>query len=330
MNNRVRAIGVACVLVVAGAAAVYLVLAAGRDGTASVPVAVRPIQFDGEAAFAMLERICQLGPRPSGSEGMQRQQQLLTEYFQSLGATVQRQEFVVRHPELGTPVTMANLIVIWHPDRTERVLLCAHYDTRPYPDQDPDPRRRRGRFIGANDGASGVALLCQLGRHMPQLSGRYGVDFVLFDGEEFVFDRGRDEYFLGSTHFARQYASDPPAWRYRHGVLLDMIGDRDLNLYLEKNSLRYARSLTLEIWQTAQRLGVREFIPRPRHEVRDDHLPLNQIARIPTCNIIDFDYPRPGSRVSYWHTEADTPDKCSPESLAKVGWVLWNWLESLE
>ena len=112
---------------------------------------------------------------------------------------------------------------------------------------------------------------------------------------------------------------------------IDMIGDRDLNLYYEKNSWRDARNITRQIWRIAQREGVKEFIPRTRHEVRDDHLPLNQIARIPTCDIIDFDYPSPSSKPKnkYWHTQEDTPDKCSAESLAKVGNVLLTWLREV-
>ncbi|MGE0760077.1 MAG: M28 family peptidase [Pirellulaceae bacterium] len=283
--------------------------------------------FDGQQAHRYLEQLCALGSRTSGTDGMARQQQLLTDHFTKLGATVSRQSFQVRHPEQGTPVELANLIVEWHPERTTRILLCAHYDTRPYPDR--DARRPRGLFVGANDGASGVAVLMELGQHMARLDGPIGVDFVLFDGEELVYDDQRDSqyYFLGSTHFATVYARTPPPIRYVCGVLLDMVGDARLELYKEKNSLHHARDVVNEVWSTARRLGVSEFIDRPRHEIRDDHLPLNEIARIPTCDIIDFDYPRP-LRLSYWHTEADRPDKCSPASLAKVGWVISEWLKS--
>jgi hypothetical protein len=298
-----------------------------RNDDAGTQVALAEIPFDGRQALEYLRQICQLGPRPSGTAAMQRQQQLLTDHFTKLGARVSRQEFQIRHPQTGGPVPLANLIVEWHPDRTERILLCAHYDTRPFPDN--DRRRPKGTFIGANDGASGVGLLMEMGKHMPGLSGSLGVDFVLFDGEEFVFDekRDRDYFFIGSTHFARDYSGTPPPHRYRWGVLLDMVGDAHLDLYQEKNSLWHARPLVTQIWDTAAKLGVAEFVRQSRHELRDDHLPLNEIAKIPTCDIIDFDYPRPG-RQSYWHTEADTPDKCSANSLAKVGWVVLEWLRS--
>ncbi len=303
---------------------------ADNNSSAPTELALRDIPFDGRQAFEYLRQVCQLGPRPSGSAGMQRQQQLLTEHFTKLGARVSRQVIEIRHPENGSPVPMVNLVMEWHPDRAERVLLCAHYDTRPFPDRDRD--RPRGVFIGANDGGSGVALLMELGRHMPGLAGQVGVDFVLFDGEEFVFDerRDRDYFFIGSTHFSREYSGNPPGHTYRWGVLLDMVADAHLELFQERNSLLHARPLVTQIWGTASRLGVAEFIRRPGHELRDDHIPLNEIAKIPTCDIIDFDYPRPGTRQSYWHTEADTPDKCSAVSLAKVGWVLLEWLQSVE
>jgi len=277
------------------------------------------IPFDGAQAYSYLKSICDLGPRPSGSHGMEAQQKLLAEHFQQLGGTVHLQEFRARHPMTGEVVPMANMIVEWHPMRRERILLCAHYDTRPYPDK--DPVNPRGTFVGANDGASGTALLMELGRHMASAGGSVSVDFVLFDGEEFVFDESHP-YFLGSEYFARAYVSNPPSYRYRRGVLLDMVGDADLQIYQERNSMgwRDTRGLVREIWDTAQKLGLREFISRKKFAVRDDHLKLHDVAKIPTCDIIDLDYP-------YWHTTGDTPDKCSALSLAKVGWVLEEWLK---
>lgn len=289
------------------------------------------IPFNGERAYEHLKEICAIGPRVAGTPGMEKQRELLTKHFESLGAKVSQQELFVRHPETGERTRLANLIVEFHPDRKERVLFCAHYDTLPFPYEDPDPRKRQAEFLGANDGASGVALLMELGTHMADYRGKYGVDFVLFDAEELIYDRQRDSYFLGSEHFAREYIAHPPEHRYRCGVLLDMVADRELHLYMEKNSvyLRDVRPITNSIWATAQRLGVREFIPRTRHEIRDDHIPLNEIARIPTCDIIDFDYPRPGP-VSYWHTTQDIPENCSALSLAKVGWVVHEWLKDLK
>jgi hypothetical protein len=303
----------------------------GSTSTTKGPLTLADIPFDGERAYEHLVAICKLGPRKSGSQAMLQQQAMLQEHFKSIGGQVERQEFTTTDPNDRTPVTMTNLIVRWHPERQQRILLCAHYDTRPFPDQ--DRQNPRGEFIGANDGASGTALLCELGRHMPQLESKYGVDFVLFDGEELVYSdrRDRDRYFMGSKYFAEQYVRNPPQHRYVGGVLLDMVGDADLQLYYEKNSLKWpdTRPMVRDIWSLADKLGVDEFIARPRHEIRDDHLPLRNTARIPTLDIIDFDYPKPGGD-SYWHTTQDTADKCSALSLAKVGWVLHEWLKVVE
>ena len=283
---------------------------------------LQDIPFNGERAYDYLKQICALGPRRSGSPGMAAQQRLLTEHFGKLGAQVRLQPFRIKHPLDGSLVEMANLIVSWHPESNQRILLCTHYDTLPFPLR--DPKNPRGEFLGANDGGSGVALLMELGNEMRGLQTPYGVDFLFLDGEEFIFSEdGR--YFLGSEYFARRYVEDRPAYRYRWGVLLDMIGDADLQLYQERNSMswRDTRPLVEDIWATARRLGVREFIARKKYEIRDDHLMLHNSGGIPTCDIIDFDYP-------FWHTLDDTPEHCSALSLAKVGWVIREWLKVAE
>jgi hypothetical protein len=321
-------------LAVAIGGALYALATFGRGGGEEQrPVASKQkqanIPFNGERAYGYLKEICAIGPRVSGTEGMLRQQAYLKAHFEALGGRVSLQPLNARHPLDGKTVKLANLIVAWHPDRKERILLCAHYDTRPFPDQDPvDPR---GIFIGANDGASGTALLCELGHLIPEIKTKYGIDFVLFDGEELVYDGNRDPYFLGSEHFAREYAAMPPAHRYKCAVLLDMVGDAQLQIYRETNSMRTAtqRQLVNEIWGIARELGVREFLMGPGHEVRDDHLPLNEIAKIPAIDIIDFDYPT-ARGPNYWHTTQDVPEKCSPLSLAKVGWVIKTWLERVK
>jgi hypothetical protein len=295
---------------------------AGGEAEAAVSkLRLEDVPFNGARAYDNLKQFCAIGRRPSGSAGMEQQQKLLIAHFQQLGGQVEVERFSVPHPLDGSNVPMANVIVRWNPQSTERILLCTHYDTRPYPTR--DPQNPHGTFIGANDGTSGTALLMELGRAMPQLQSKFGVDFVFFDGEEFVFSE-QDRYFLGSEYFARRYRDqEHRPYKYRWGVLLDMVGDADLQLYEEVNSMvwRDTRPLVEQIWTTARRLGVREFIARRKYEVRDDHVPLHDIAGIPTCDMIDFDYPP-------WHTEGDTPDKCSALSLAKVGWVLAEWLKT--
>ncbi|MFN9367848.1 MAG: M28 family peptidase [Planctomycetia bacterium] len=284
--------------------------------------AAEPTDFSGRRAFAHLKTICDLGPRPTGSAAMTKQRALLVAHFRELGAQVTGQAFKIRDPRTGGPVHMENLIVAWHPDRKERILVGAHFDTRPFPDL--DPVNPRGAFVGANDGASGVALLMELAAAMPALPGPVGVDFVLFDAEEYVFQQ-TDPYFLGSTDFDRLYVADREAGRlghrYRCGAIVDMVADRDLQIWQEQNSVAWpdTRPVVDSIWDVARRLGVKQFVPQPKHDVKDDHMPLRHIGRIPTCDIIDFDYPA-------WHTTDDVPANCSAESLEAVGRVVLQWL----
>ena len=153
---------------------------------------------------------------------------------------------------------------------------------------------------------------------------------IFFDGEELVFVAGRDPMFLGSQYFAQQYANRNWDVEYQFGILVDMIGDKDLQIYYEGNSLKLAGRITKSVWAVAKQLEVKEFIAKQKHIIRDDHLALNEIARIPTCDIIDFDYPNEQTGNQFWHTEQDTPDKCSAESLNKVGKVLLEWLRQLQ
>jgi hypothetical protein len=306
---------------------VYTIAIFTVGGQASAERPINPL--NGGRAYDYLKQLCALGPRPSGSPGMAKQQALVKEHFEKLGGKVQFQRFLANNPLGGSKVPMANIIVEWHPERKERVLLCAHYDTRPLPDRDVDPAKRlSGVFLGANDGASGTALLMELAHLMKNIQGPVGVDFLLVDGEELVYKERRDPYFLGATWFATKYVQEPPAHKYRWGVVLDMVGDRDLQIYQEQSSVawRETRPLVNQIWETAARLGVKEFIPRVGYDVQDDHFPLRNKAKIPSCDIIDFVDAAGNSPPLYWHTTADTPQHCAPSSLAKVGWVVYEWL----
>ena len=307
----------------------FLILPQASNAQQRSNLTLEQIPFDGNAAYTWVEKMCAIGPRVMGTAGMKKQQAMLKEHFESLGGKVEMQRGQWRNPQTGRKTPLSNLIVRWHPDRRERILFCAHYDTRPFPDQ--DPVNKRGVFVGANDGASGVAVLCELGRQMPNFNSELGVDFVLFDGEEFIFDPNRDRYFLGSELFARRYAANKNrTHKYRAAVLLDMVGDKYLDLYQERNGLRWrdSRWIVKSIWAKAKQLGVQEFIDRPYNkEILDDHIMLHRFGKIPACDIIDFTYRSRDRRKNYWHTTEDTPDKCSALSLAKVGWVVHEWLK---
>lgn len=332
-STRIRSTTVVVCVVPVALAVVGMMIWAGRTPTgdredeARSRLTLDEIPFDGRRAFRYLEQICALGRRPSGSEGMAAQQDLLEKHFQALGATVHRQSLEYAHPQTGEPVPMTNLTVEWAPERADRVLLACHYDTLPYPLEDPhDPF---GEFIGANDGGSGVALLMALGHEIPNLLTTHqtllGVDFVFLDGEEFLFVRRGGRYFVGSEFFARKYAAGELPYQadYHWAVLLDMIGDADLRIPQEANGLSWpdTRPLVEEIYGIARRLDVKEFVPRRGREIQDDHIMLRNVGKIPTVDLIDFDYPP-------WHTTGDTLERCSALSLAKVGWVVREWLKT--
>jgi glutaminyl-peptide cyclotransferase len=286
-----------------------------------VPAAngAKPVAIDQKRVMKYLQDICAIGPRISGSTGMQKQQELIKAHFEGLGAQVKMQRFTARQVSRPAPVDMANLIVSWQPDKKRRVILCSHYDTRPIADQEPDERKWREPFVSANDGGSGVALLMELGHHMKDMKTECGVDFVFFDGEEFIWNRDRDKYFFGSEHFAADWRKTKGGPSYAAAVLLDMVGGKFLRLPVELNSWRRAEKLCREIWDTAAELKCRSFMPELGHEVLDDHIAL-QKAGIPAIDIIDFDY-------RHWHKLSDVPENCSAESLDQVARVLSLWLQ---
>ncbi len=282
----------------------------------------RPIAFDAKRALGYLHEVCKIGPRISGEPGMAKQQELLKKHFEALGGKVQMQEFKatqVSRPK--QPVDMANMIVSWFPDRKRRVILCSHYDTRPIADQEPDPRKWRDPFISANDGGSGVALLMELAHHMKDLKTEVGVDFVLFDGEEYIQQKS-DEYFFGSKYFAKEYRKTKGDRRYVGAILLDMIGGKNPQFPVEWHSLRFAGALAEEIWKIAAEQKCTAFLNQTGQAVEDDHLALNG-AGIPTIDIIDFGY-------RHWHRLTDLPENCSAEGLTQVATVLTVWLQRVK
>jgi glutaminyl-peptide cyclotransferase len=278
------------------------------------------VAFDAAQAMDYLKTVCKIGPRISNTDGMKQQQELLQKHFEALGAKVSYQRFTARQHSENKDVPMANLIVSWHPEKTRRVMLCSHYDTRPIADQEPNRRRWNDAFISANDGGSGVALLMEMANHMKELDPAVGVDFVFFDGEEYVFDPHGDEYFFGSKEFAKQYRKDKDRPRYLGAVLLDMVGGKNAKFPVEKKSYWKAPDLVRELWRTADELRCTAFHSNEfsQYEIEDDHVALNQ-AGIPAVDIIDFSYP-------HWHRLTDVPENCSGDSLEQVARVLGVWI----
>ncbi|MGH7225233.1 MAG: M28 family peptidase [Gemmataceae bacterium] len=285
---------------------------------------VKPAAFDAKRAMDYLEALCKIGPRISGSDGMKKQQEMLEKHFKDQGGKIRWQRFTAtqksdpRHQK----VPMANLIASWHPDRERRVILCSHYDTRPLADQERDSRDWRKPFLSANDGGSGVALLMELAHHIKDMKINVGVDFVFFDGEEYVFERD-DDYFFGSKHFGREYRKSRGKLYYPAAVLLDMIGGKKPRFPIDPYSWTHASDLVQAIWSIAKELECAAFDGDAiGPDIQDDHVALNQNG-IRAIDIIDFRYP-------HWHKLSDKPENCSGDSMAQVAKVLSVWLQRVK
>jgi len=288
----------------------------------SDPAARKAGPFDGDRALAYLSSVCDLGSRVCGSEGMTKQQELLRKHFEKHGAKVTLQKFEGKQPSQDKAVPMANMIVSWHPKAERRVIICGHYDTRPIADQEPNFRDWTKPFASANDGTTTVGFLMELAHHMKDLKTQVGVDFVLFDAEEFIHDKNRDKYFLGSEHFAAEYKKSKDGPKYVAAILLDLFAGKGATYPVENNSAWQAGELCKDFWGIAAELEVKSFRWEPGPEVLDDHIALNK-AGIPCIDIIDFDY-------KHWHRLSDTPDKCSAVSMANVAKVVMAWLQKVK
>ncbi|OGC90138.1 MAG: hypothetical protein A2142_06475 [candidate division Zixibacteria bacterium RBG_16_48_11] len=265
------------------------------------------VSFDGDRAYQYLLTQCDFGPRHPGSDGHQKMLEFLKSELEKHSDKVKLQNFKAENPASSDSLNLTNVLVSFYPEMERRVLLCAHWDTRPWADRDSDSSKHNLPIIGANDGASGVAVLLHLAeliaRHKPQ----YGVDLVFFDGEDLGQEGRPETYALGSQYFAKASTG----YRPEFAILLDMVGDKDLKIYPEEYSARYAPHTVGLIWSKAKELKLDCLVDSVGPAVYDDHVPLLQ-AGIPCANLIDFVYP-------YWHTTRDTPDKCSARSLENVG-----------
>jgi hypothetical protein len=273
-----------------------------------------PAQFDKGLAWNYLVKQVDFGPRKPSTDAHLSCRDYLEAELKKTCENVRLEPFDHVWSRNGQTIHMWNIIgeQNWAKSTT-RVMLLAHWDSRPTADQDPDPAKRSQPIPGADDGASGVAVLLELARALHVQPANVGVMYVLLDGEDLGPDM--DEMLLG----ARVLAKDLPNPRPDYAILLDMIGNRGVTVPMEPNSYHYAPTLEKSLYAFAEKIGLKDAFPTwMGPEIEDDHLPMNE-AGVPTIDLIDFNYPS-------WHTVADTPDKCSPDSLGKVGDLLQQWL----
>ena len=278
--------------------------------TAKAGDAVR--EFDGSVALSYAQRQVGFGPRVPGTAAHRAMGAWLAAELAARADTVEVQAW--RHKTAkGATLELRNFFARFKPAATDRVLFVAHWDTRPVADRDPNLGRQRLPIDGANDGASGVAVLLGVADALKARAPAMGVDLLFVDGEDYGDFSDSTESLIGAWYFA---AHKPAGYQPLFAVVFDMVGDKDLQIYYESSSQSFAPEVVQRVWRTAERLGYGStFIHGVRHPLTDDHIPLQRVG-IHAIDVIDFDY---GPNNAYWHTGEDTIDKISAQSLAIVG-----------
>jgi len=274
-----------------------------------LPLTSSSAEFDQDAAWGYLIKQVGFGPRNPGSEGHDACLDWLIEALRERADRVEPHTFVIADPYSGAPLQLTNIKASFRPDERIRVAFAAHWDTRPRADRD-DSLVADTPIPGANDGASGVAVLLALADLLQVSAPSLGVDLLFFDGEDYGKEGDPENYLLGS----RRFVSDFPDYRPQALVLLDMVGKPDLRIPMEAWSLSRSRSLVNVVFNRALALGLDALEPVPGPAVLDDHIPFLEQG-IAAVDLIDMDYPA-------WHTLDDTPENCSAESLGQIGRLL--------
>lgn len=297
-----------------------------KEGVEKKSVIVYPI-FNADTAYFFVKRQVDFGPRVPNTNASSRCAEWMVGVLRRYTFEVHIQSFKARAYN-GQVLNGRNIIASFNPDQKNRIMLAAHWDSRPYADHDPDPTNHRKPIDGANDGASGVGVLMELGRLMHQQAPPLGVDIILFDLEDYgppsdlQTDENNDWWGLGSQYWSRN--PHKMGYQARFGILLDMVGVQNPTFPMEGFSLYYAPSVVKKVWTLAAELGYQDvFVAEPGGYITDDHYYVNKIANIPMINIIHLERNQGnGTFYPHWHTLGDSLDKVDKNSLQKVGDVL--------
>ncbi len=284
------------------------------------PPATYP-EFSGERAIELAAAQVAFGPRVPNSPAHDSCLAFMHTFLSNLAPRVKMQDFVLPGYD-GAQLRLANIIAKFNPDSKVRIVLAAHWDSRPRADMEKDEAKKASPIPGANDGASGVAVLMHLAELFAKTPPPVGVDLVLFDGEDYGKEGDEAFYCLGAKYFSSTIAPD---YNPVFGILLDLVGDKDAVFYREGYSDRLAGDIVDLLWANAHKLGLKEFRNRAADAILDDHVSMNLTAGIKTVNIIDMDligHKDPSERRKYWHTHKDTMENLSPATLGNVGTLL--------
>lgn len=295
------------------------------------------LKFNADSAFAFVKAQCDFGPRVPNSAAIEDCGNYIEAKFKAYGLEVINQRTTVKGWD-GTDLKCRNIIAAYKPEATERVIICTHYDSRPWADADPDESKRREPVMAANDGASGVGVMLELARQIAKLNPKVGVDFICFDAEDYgapdwapqaVQNTSAETWCLGSQYWAANPHKE--SYTARYGILLDMVGGSGTKFHFEGFSMKYAQPIVTRIWDAATYADAADYFPNSNGVyVTDDHIPMNEVAHIPTIDIIPFYTGGDSSFGPTWHTTSDTVDNIDPEVLRAVGQTLIQFLSEEE
>lgn len=301
---------------------------AGQD---TDTIAVTQVQFNADSAYASVVAQCDFGPRVPGSAAHDRCGDYIVSRFKALGLTVSEQRADQKAWD-GKVLHTRNIIAAYRPELADRIIICTHWESRPWADADPDSSLHRQPVMAANDGASGVAVMLEVARKLEELKPELGIDFICFDSEDYGMPYWAEtddvadgsDWCLGSQYWAAH--PHVPGYKARFGILLDMVGGRDARFCFEGISMRYASEVMVHVWDAAERAGASQlFLAEQGGYAQDDHVPMNEVAGIPTIDIIPY---VEGEHTfgATWHTTQDTPENISRETLKGVGQTLLQFL----
>jgi Zn-dependent M28 family amino/carboxypeptidase len=292
------------------------------DDTATLQP-VGPV-FSADSAYLYCQQQCDFGPRTMNSKAHDLCEEWIVSKFKAFGMEIATQKADLKGFD-GTILKSTNIIASYKSELANRILLCAHWDSRPWADNDPDEANHKTPVLAANDGASGVAVMLEVARQLPDTLG-IGVDFVCFDAEDWGVPQWSDAVDDGNSWAlgAQYWATNCPkkqAKTYRFGILLDMVGGQGAQFYKEGMSLQYASSVVDKVWRAAQVVGFGSMFPtQTGSRITDDHIPVNRVAKIPTIDIIPY-YPNceQSSFGPTWHTVNDDMAHIDKNTLQAVG-----------
>ncbi|MEI6455505.1 MAG: M28 family peptidase [bacterium] len=314
--------------------AFFLTLGCNRSNTEtrqekeSLPKAtIRIPQFNSDSAYANVKAQLAFGPRVPNTPAHEKCAAYLTGKLKGYAQAVISQKGIVNAYN-GTPLHFQNIIASWRPDSNNRILLCAHWDSRPFADHDPVPSNRRKPFDAANDGASGVGILLEIARQISLNEPAIGIDIILFDVEDYgppqdhqSAETNENQWGLGSQYWSNN--PHRPGYFAKYGILLDMVGAAGATFLMEGISSQYAPDILKLVWNAAGRTGYSGyFLYEQGMSITDDHIPINQIRNIPTIDIIHLDKNSETGFYPFWHTTKDNLDAIDKSTLKAVGQTL--------